>query len=106
MVLFFEVFGGHDRKKLSAACRWEALRATSASRRAISLFSNSTRAFSSSTDSMERSVPISWAVFFCGRSSSIKLIGSPPFAAESMMAKNTVDAEGKSRPIRPKPPMS
>ena len=55
---------------------------------------------------MERSAPISWAVFFCGRSSSIKLIGSPPFAAGSLMAKNAGDTEGKFRPIRPKFPLS
>ena len=60
----------HDLKKLFAASLDARFLAEAASRRSISLFSSAMRSVRSSTDSSDKSWPISWLIFFRGRSSS------------------------------------
>src|SRR6516164_956114 len=60
----------HDLKKLLAASREARFLVAASFSRSISAVSSAMRSLSSSSDNSDRSCPISWLIFFRGRSSS------------------------------------
>src|ERR1700681_4231066 len=67
----------YDLKKLSAACFEARFLAAAACNRSISEVISAIRSVSSSTESSERSCPISWVIFFLGLLSSSSMAMRP-----------------------------
>src|SRR6185437_14218285 len=73
----------HDLKMLLAASFDARFLVMAACSRSISALSSAIRSESSSTDSSERSCPISWLIFFLGLSSSSIAMMRPPWSLVS-----------------------
>ncbi|HYZ42481.1 MAG TPA: hypothetical protein VE687_17930, partial [Stellaceae bacterium] len=94
----------HDLKNLSATSFDARFLAAACCSRSISAFNSAMRSLSSSTDSNDKSWPISWVTFFRGRSSSSMGMGYP-FAREGLPDRLPAEAAlAKQMPLHIRTP--